>query len=125
MAHKLQGKTIPGLLAEADYSAAQHRFVKINANGNAELAGAGDDFDGVMENNPKAGQSATVHSGGTAKVEASAAIAVGAKVSAAANGKARTAVSGDRIAGVCVSAAAADGDICSVAMGAQEGGTLP
>ena len=50
MAFKLQGKTIPGLLAEADYSSAQHRFVKINSNGNAELCGAGDDIDGVMEN---------------------------------------------------------------------------
>lgn len=125
MAIELQGKTIPGLVAAADYSAAQHRFVLIDSNGAALLSSAAGPMDGVMENNPAAGQAATVHHGGTAKVEASAAISVGDEVGSAADGKARSAQSGDHIAGVCLVAASADGDLCSVVMAAREGGVVP
>ena len=124
MAIELRGQTFPGLVAHADYSSAQHRFVFVNASGNAELSANGGQVDGVLENDPKAGQAAAVHAHGIAKVQASAAIAVGAKVSSAASGKAKTAVSGDQIVGTCVVAAGALDEFCSVLMGASEGGFL-
>lgn len=125
MSHEVQGHSIPGLVAEADYTNARYRFVKINSSGNAELCGAADKIDGVLENNPKAGQAATVSYDGLMKVEASAAIAVGAEVSTAANGQARTAVTGDMIAGVCRVAASAAGDLCTVAMTLRSGAVVP
>lgn len=121
MAYELRGQTIPGLAAHADYSAAQHRFVFVNASGNAELSAAGGPVDGVMENDPKIGEAATVYNTGVAKVQASAAIAVGAQVSSAANGQAKVAASGDQIVGVCRTAAGAAGDICTVVLSPREG----
>lgn len=104
---------VHSLEAAADLSASQFTFVTLGATG-IDLAGAAARIDGVVVNNPALGEVGAVQTGGIAKVVASAAIAVGASVGAAASGQARTAVSLDYIAGVCVEAAGAAGELCSV-----------
>lgn len=115
MAYENRGTNLPGIVAEADYSAAQHRFVSINSSGKAELTGAGARIDAVMENNPVADVAASLKGpGSVAKVEASASIALGADVASAADGKAVTAAAGNYIAGKALNVAGAAGELVSV-----------
>lgn len=115
MAYSNRGSNLPGIAAGADLSAGQHRFVQVDATGRAILAPAGGRIDAALENNPLEDEAASLMGpGSVAKIEASAAIAAGAQVSAAANGQGVTAISGDYIAGVCVEAAGAAGELCSV-----------
>lgn len=106
---------LPGVVAAVDMSATNYRFVNISAADTVDLAGAGEVSVGVVFNCPEAGDAASLYGpGDLAKVEASAAIAAGARVGVAADGKARTAASGDYVMGQAVSAAGADGEILSV-----------
>lgn len=116
MAYANRGSNLPGIVAAVDLSAAQHRFVTVGATGVGLTAAAGR-IDAALENNPVAGEAASLSGpGSVVKIEASAAIAVGASVGSAANGQARTAAALDYIAGVCVEAAGAGGELCSVWM---------
>ena len=92
MAIEKRGASLPGIVAAADFSAAgQHRFVTINGAGKAALTGDGLKADAVLDNNPIADQACQLYGPGSVmKVEASAAIALGANVSSAASGKAKT-----------------------------------
>lgn len=115
MAYENRGTNLPGIVAAADYSAAQHRFVSINGDGKAELTGAGLRMDACLENNPLADHAATLNGpGSVAKIEASAAIAQGADVASAADGKAVLAASGNYIAGKALNAVSAAGELVSV-----------
>lgn len=117
MAYDNRGTNLPGIVAAADYSAAQHRFVAINSAGKAALCAAGARVDAVLDNNPAADQACSLMGpGSVAKVEASAAIALGAEVASAADGKAVTAseAAGDYVAGVAVTAGAGAGALVSV-----------
>jgi hypothetical protein len=115
MAYENRGTNLPGIVAAADFSAAQHRFVSIDSAGEAALAGAGGRIDAVLENNPVQGVACTLNGpGSVAKVEASAAIAQGADVASAADGKAVTAAAGNYIAGKALNAVGASGEIVSV-----------
>jgi hypothetical protein len=115
MAYENRGTNLPGIVAAADYSAAPHRFVSINNAAKAALVAAGARIDGVMENNPVADQAVSIMGpGSVAKVEASAAIALGADVASAADGKAVTAASGNYIAGRALTVAGAAGELVSV-----------
>lgn len=119
MAYDNRGSNLPGIVAAADYSSAQHRFVAINSAGKAALAAAGARVDAVLDNNPGADQACSLMGpGAVAKVEASAAIARGAEVASAADGKAVTAseAAGDFVVGVAVTAAAGAGALLSVWM---------
>jgi len=119
MAYDNRGTNLPGIVAAGDYSAAQHRFVAINSAGKAALCAAGARVDAVLDNNPGADEACTLMGpGSVAKVEASAAIAEGAEVASAADGKAVTAAeaNGDYVAGVALTAAAGAGALCSVWM---------
>ena len=110
-----RGETLPGIVAAADLTAAQHRFITISAAGKAALTGAGARIDAVLENNPNIDQAASLLGpGSVAKVEASAAISIGDDVSAAANGKAATSATTQYIAGVALTAAGADTELISV-----------
>ena len=114
MAYDNRGTNLPGVVAAADLSALQHRFVTIGATGVNVTAAAGR-IDAVLDNDPILNQAATLMGpGSVAKVTASAAITVGDSVGSAASGKARTALALDYIAGICVEAAGADGELCSV-----------
>ncbi len=115
MAISNRGTNLPGVVAAADLTAAQHRFVSVDSNGAAALTGAAGRMDAVVENNPDIDQAASLMGPGSiAKVEASAAIAAGASVGSAANGQARTAVTNDFIAGVALNAVGASGELVSV-----------
>ena len=115
MAISKRGQMLPGVLAAADFTSAQHRFVSLDSNGDVALTAAGARMDGALENNPDIGQPATVMGpGSVAKVEASAAIASGADVASAANGQAVTSATGNYIAGPAMTATGASGEIVSV-----------
>jgi hypothetical protein len=74
MAYDNRGTNLPGIVAAADYSAAQHRFVAINSSGKAALCAAGARVDAVLDNNPAADQACSLMGpGSVSKVEASAA----------------------------------------------------
>jgi hypothetical protein len=115
MAYDNRGTNLPGIVAGADLTAAQHRFVSIDGTGRADLTGAGLLITGALENNPDIDQAASIQGpGSVVKIEASAAIVAGAAVASAANGQGVTAASGNYIAGECVEAAGAAGELCSV-----------
>ena len=115
MSYATRGSDLPGIVAGADLTAAQHRFCSIDATGREVLTAAGARIDAALENNPDIDQAASLQaSGAVVKIEASAAIALGAQVAAAANGQGVTAISGDYIAGPCVEAAGGAGELCSV-----------
>ena len=117
MAFSNRGTNLPGIVAGADLSAAQHRFVSIDSAGKAVLTGAGAIVDAALENNPILDEAASLMGpGSVAKIEASAAIALGAEVSSAANGQARTAVQFDFIAGRALTVAGGSGELVSVWM---------
>lgn len=77
--------------AASDLSDDQYKIVTINSSGNAALAGAGDYAVGVLQNDPKSGESAEVAVLGKSKVEAGGSISQGDQIAANSNGKAVTA----------------------------------
>lgn len=116
MAYEENLKTLT-LVAAADLSAQQYRFVNLDGTGKAALAGAGAEAVGVLQNKPVANAEATVADiggGGTSKVVAGAAIAAGARVASDASGRAVTAGVGNAILGRARVAAAAAGEIIPV-----------
>lgn len=103
------------LEAGADLSAKQYFFVAVAADGQVDPAGNGANADGVLQNDPDAaGKMADVAIAGISKVVAGAAITRGDKVASDAAGKAKTAVSTNRVLGLALAAAAADGDVFPV-----------
>ncbi len=122
MAFSNRGSNLPGIVAGVDFSQAQHRFIDIDAAGKAVLAGAGGRVVAALENNPALDVPASLMtSGSVAKVQASAAVALGADVASDADGKAITAVSGDFVVGTCVEAAGAPNELCSVELALRGG----
>jgi len=107
---------VTGLNAAADLSVTrQFRYVDVTGDQVVNLTAAAGKAVGVLQNNPGLNEPATIFGvGSVSKVTASAAIAAGAIVGAAASGKARTAVSADIRLGVALEAAAADNDEISV-----------
>ncbi len=79
-------------VAGADLSALQYRAVALNATaGQVVAAKSGGHAVGIVQNGPTQNRGATVRLLGPSKVVAGAAIGVGDKLSAAANGKVRKA----------------------------------
>lgn len=66
MAYEILGFSFT-LAAAADLSTHQFKFIVVDTNGEAALAGAGVDADGVLQNEPEAGQAATVTTDGVTK----------------------------------------------------------
>ena len=93
------------LVASADLSTKQYNAVKIDSNGQAALAGAGEAVAGILVNNPVAGQSASIQIGGVCKGKAGGTIAAGAAVTPNASGVFITATTGNFIAGYAKEAA--------------------
>lgn len=108
----LQGLNI-SLVAAADLSAKQFLAIKVDSNGQAAVAAAGDPAIGVLQNNPLAGSPATVQLDGITKAKAGAAIAAGAPLMVNASGQFITATSTNYIVGFAREAAAS-GDIFAV-----------
>jgi len=94
-------------------TANQYYIVQLSAAGDIEVGeGATDLLVGVLQNKPASGEAALYRFAGTTKVVASAAVAIGAKLTTTAAGKAvTTTTAGDMVVGIALEAAAADGDI--------------
>lgn len=119
------------LVAAADLSAKQFFAAKIDSNGKAAVAGAGEACVGVIQNNPPAGSPANIMVNGTTKAKAGGSITAGDYVAADANGKfvvatkgrtntsdagaAADALLGSNVVGIAVTGAA-DGDLFTLAV---------
>ncbi len=101
----------------ADLSATKHLIVAVdtlNENSVVVATSATDPIVGVLQNKPKAGQSALVRFIGTTKVVSAGVIASGAYVTSNATGKAvATAVIGNQVIGRALESAVA-GDVIEV-----------
>jgi len=116
MAYGQDGDYIEGK-ADADFSiegTAQYRGAKRTATGIALCAVNDADFAGILYNNPRLGQSASVKRGGSCKGVAGAAFARGAKVTTDANGRFVTATVGQRVHATAEQAATASGDLVAL-----------
>jgi hypothetical protein len=110
-------EALPGAVAGSSFAAAKYRFAKMGATAFTvipcsvlgELA-IGVAYDDVSV----AGQSITIAERGIVKVIASAAIAAGARIATAADGRAVTAATTNTVLGIAMTPALAVGDIISV-----------
>jgi hypothetical protein len=104
-------QTRESMIAGADLSAKQFTFVKMNTtNRTVVSAGNGDAAFGVLINDPKSGQAATVVTAGRVVVEVGTnGLTAGNEVGVDANGEAVSAAATDIIVGICVDGAAAGG----------------
>jgi hypothetical protein len=130
MATYTKGQSI-SLVAAAALTAKQFYAAKIDSNGKAALAGAGEAAIGIIQNNPPAGSPASVMISGTSKAIAGGEITAGAVVAANADGKlvaatkgrtdtsdtggAADALLGSNVIGIALTGAAS-GDIFTVAI---------
>ena len=104
--------------AAADYTTNQFYAVKLDSNGNFELADTlGEFIDGVICEPAVLGDALGVTISGIEKGVASAAILAGADLAIAADGRFVTAGSGHAIVGRAQSAASAAGELVSVLLG--------
>ena len=102
-------------LAGSDLSASQYLFVALASDGAADVtSNATAAILGVLQNDPAAGEAASVATGGVVKLVAAAAITAGAEIGVQTGGKCRNASTGVRKHGVALTAAAADGDVIEV-----------
>jgi hypothetical protein len=108
MAYEQTLRTI-GLPASADLSASQFCFVVVNANGQLALPAAGGDAEGILQDKPNgAGVVGEVGILGVSKLVVGAAGVTGGDLLASdANGKAVTAVTGNKILGRALATGAA------------------
>jgi hypothetical protein len=107
------------LSAGADLSSKQYTFVKMSGTGVISAAAATDICIGVLQNAPTSGKTAEVAVSGVTKLKASAAISVGALIGTTSTGLAVSLTAGTDttkyVFGQAITAAAASGDIITVA----------
>jgi len=110
-----QALKVISLLASADLSSYQYRFMKVDSNGKAALCGDGQWGIGVLQNDPAAAdRAASIAVAGASKVEAGGTVTAGGAVASDANGRAVDAASGDYILGMALESATAAGQVVSV-----------
>ena len=114
MAYELHGEKLGTQVAAANLTTHQYKIVKIDTNAKIALAVDGDPAIGVLQNKPNSDQAAEVAVSGVTKVIAGAAVAKGDLVASDANGKLKTAATGDYIIGLALEAASADGNIITI-----------
>lgn len=117
MAHESRnGGDIPGLIAGVDLSDKQYRLCELDADGNVVMVtAAGGPVLGVVTNKPGLGDAATMYGTGCImKVVAGGNIPPQSEVAVDADGKAAVAVAGNYVIGLCLEAAAAADELCSV-----------
>lgn len=116
MAYEIQPYAVKiTLVAGADLSAAQYKFVKISSGQAVVCAAATDIPIGVLQNAPTSGQEAEVCVVGGTKIVGSASISAGALVGTTSAGKAVALTPGTDttkyVVGTIISAPGADGEI--------------
>lgn len=116
MAYEIQPYAVKiTLVAGADLSAAQYKFVKISGGQAVVCAAATDIPIGVLQNAPTSGQEAEVCVVGGTKIVGSASISAGALVGTTSAGKAVALTPGTDttkyVVGTIISAPGADGEI--------------
>ena len=103
------------LVAGADLSAAQYKFVKLNSSGQAVICAAATDVPiGVLQNAPTSGQEAEVLIVGGTKVVAGAAITLPNAIGTDSSGKAVALATSDTtkyVVGSLITASAADANV--------------
>ena len=114
--------------ADVDLTACRYHAVRYTVGGslcNVNLAvdPTASSVAGLLVNNPKQGEFASVALFGRAKVVAGAAITAGAIISTNASGRAITIVSGAAVLGRALETATADGQIISAFLGAPSVGS--
>lgn len=111
--------------AAADLSAKKYTAVKVIAAFTvSSVTVAGEAPYGILQNDPKINESATVRRIGITHAKAGAAVAAGAKIAVAADGRLITAVTGNTIIGTALSAAGAANVIFALDLLGQ-GATAP
>lgn len=103
------------LVAASSLATKQYYFVKIDSNGQAALAGAGESAIGVLQNKPAANEAATVVPLGLTKVVAGGSLTAGNNVAADASGKAVAAAGSAAVLGVALDGASS-GDVVTIAL---------
>jgi hypothetical protein len=118
----MQSRDTRTMIAGEDLSAAQFKFVTLEADGQIDLAdSAGENCFGVLLNKPTAGAAATVAMTGKVMVEAGASVTAGDQLQTDAAGDAITAAAGDVVMGYALEDAV-DGQI--FAMELIQGGNV-
>jgi len=115
MAYEISNYTLKiTLVAGADLSAAQYKFVKISAGQAVVCSGATDVPIGVLQNSPASGSEASILVAGGTKIVSSASISAGALIGTNSAGKADAKVAGtdttEYVAGQVILGAGADGE---------------
>lgn len=118
----LSAADVRTLIAGVSYASGQYRACAINSSGLAVLPSAGGRIAGIVQNKPASGAAARVAKSGISKMEASAAIAAGAKVMVAADGRGLTATSTNMVIGTALEAAGAAGVYFPIELG--DGGAV-
>jgi hypothetical protein len=114
MAYEIPGFKVGVLVAAADLSAHQFKFVKMTSTGVALCSAITDTPIGVLQNTPTAGQPCEIMVSGVTKVVTAAALAAGADIGTSTNGRAQAAAgAGATVSGVIVEATAATDQIGS------------
>lgn len=128
MAHEAIAHSPPGLVAAADLSTKQYRFVKLTGNNSVNIAtAAGERVLGVLQMGAKSGEGANVAVLGTTRVVAGETIAAGQLVGTRNDGSAQViehtstgADTGSWAVGVCL-AGGASGEIITVELAGPVG----
>lgn len=89
------------LVANADLSAHQYKFVKLDSGGVAAVSAVTDKVIGVLQNKPKAGQPCEIVTLGMTKVQADADLAFDDLIATSADGQAQTFTAGTDTTAFC------------------------
>lgn len=104
---------IPGLVSAADLKDEQFKFVKLTASETVNVAGAGEEGIGILQNKPEASQAAEVMHLGVSKLLLAGAVSAGDRIASDANGEGVEAVSTNYALAIALEDGA-DNDLCTV-----------
>lgn len=115
MAYEIPGLSFP-LPSAADYRTAngQYRFCKVTTTGKAQQTVLGEAPIGVRQNTPNTNEAMTIVTSGISMVECGSGVTAGDQVGSDATGRAKTAASGEFIAGRALETGSGAGIVIAV-----------